>query len=208
MGATLDLLAQRPAESLSATDVVQRARVSRPTLYQHFGDLTALIVAAVTMRLQALFDETLPDAPDAVGAVGAQAVADENGSGASAIQALLQRLLDEADLFRHALHGPSGYPVMRELAELLARRLQTHGPLRRALDHGAAPEHLARFVGHGAVGIVADWLDVPGEERESVSTVTERLTALLLFQLDHRGPTGPNDTTQITDRADREEARA
>lgn len=175
--ATLHLLAEYPAEAISATDVVHRAQVSRPTLYQHFGDLPTLIVAAVSARLQSLFDSTLPQNPAAGN--------DVDSSGEDAIRSLLQHLLDEADVFRHALHGSSGYPVIRQLAELLAKRLQNHGPLRRALQRVAAPEHLARFVGHGAVGIVADWLDVPPAERESVDEVTRRLTALLNFQLDH-----------------------
>jgi AcrR family transcriptional regulator len=191
LAATLNLLADRPAESISATDVVNLAKVSRPTLYQHFGDLTSLIVAAVTSRLQALFDETLPggsasDAED----LGASEATDR-----AAIDTLLEHLLAEADVFRHALHGSSGYPVMRELSVLLACRLTQHGPVHRALQAGHTPEHLARFMGHGAVGIVADWLDVPHELREPVPTVTRRLTRLLCIHVDAADSENHTDTT-------------
>ncbi|MGO1320641.1 MAG: TetR/AcrR family transcriptional regulator [Galactobacter sp.] len=175
--ATLHLLSEREAETISVTDVVHLAKVSRPTLYQHFGDLPTLIVAAVTARLQTLFEESLPNQ--------ALTTPQDDTSGSAAIHVLLQHLLDQADVFHHALHGSSGYPVIRQLSELLARRLQEYGPLHHALKRGATPDHLARFIGHGAVGIVADWLDVSPAERDSVDDVTARLTALLHFQLDH-----------------------
>jgi AcrR family transcriptional regulator len=177
--------------------VVHHAGVSRPTLYQHFGDLTSLIVAAVTTRLQTLFDTTLPqdDSSEPVLPIGAR-----DGAG---IEALLQRLLEEADVFRNALHGPSGYPVIRELSGLLATRLQQHGPVRLILQQGRTPDHLARFIGHGAVGIVTDWLDVPVESREPVSVVTNRLTQLLRFHLE---ATCAGDRPGTTDRTQHEEA--
>jgi AcrR family transcriptional regulator len=148
-------------------------------LYQHFGDLTSLIVAAVTSRLQALFDETLPggsasDAED----LGASEATDR-----AAIDTLLEHLLAEADVFRHALHGSSGYPVMRELSVLLACRLTQHGPVHRALQAGHTPEHLA------------DWLDVPHDLREPVPTVTRRLTRLLCIHVDAADSENHTDTT-------------
>ncbi|MGO3151154.1 MAG: TetR/AcrR family transcriptional regulator [Galactobacter sp.] len=196
--ATLHLLAERQADAVSVTDVVHLAEVSRPTLYQHFGDLPTLIVAAVTARLQTLFAASLPN--------NAVTTAKDDASGSEAIHDLLQHLLDEADVFRHALHGSSGYPVIRQLADLLARRLQERGPLHEALERGATPKHLDRFIGHGAVGIVADWLDVPPADRESVDEVTARLTALLHFQLDHScaTPTTP-DAGICTEHIDTEE---
>jgi hypothetical protein len=50
-------------------------------------------------------------------------------------------------------------------------------------------------MGHGAVGIVADWLDVPHELREPVPTVTRRLTRLLCIHVDAAGSENHTDTT-------------
>src|SRR5690625_7084669 len=45
-----------PGTVLSVAEIARTAGVSRPTLYQHFGDLPNLMRAAAMVRLVALFD--------------------------------------------------------------------------------------------------------------------------------------------------------
>lgn len=164
--AALSLLEDRDAGEITATDVVQEAKVSRPTLYQHFGDLTGLFVTAMAHHLQGLFDEALQPGP-------------EDADDRAGIRILLERLVQDASLYQHALHGPSGYPVLLQLSALLAERLRRHDPVHKALAAARSPFGLADFVGHGAVGIVARWLDSPESDRESAADIADRLIALL-----------------------------
>src|SRR5699024_12612624 len=48
--------AYEPGDSLSIAEISRAAGVSRPTLYQHFGDLPNLMRAAAMVRLVALFE--------------------------------------------------------------------------------------------------------------------------------------------------------
>lgn len=165
----MDLLRSRPAAEITASDVVRRAEVSRPTLYQHFGDLPALIASAVEHRLRDLLEDTLGDAgpvPD-------------TEAGRAGVRHLLALLREDADLFRHAAHGPSGYAVLLALAGTLAERLRSHAPWRAALTRPDCPEQLAEFLAHGAVGLVAAWLDSDFTGTDSVDAMTERLMTLL-----------------------------
>src|SRR5690625_7438314 len=56
-----------PGQVLSLAEISRAAGVSRPTLYQHFGDLANLIRAAAAVRLVALFDSVPLPAHDAQG---------------------------------------------------------------------------------------------------------------------------------------------
>src|SRR5690625_3187169 len=52
-----------PGAVLSVAEIARAAGVSRPTLYQHFGDLPNLMRAAAMVRLVALFDTVPQPAP-------------------------------------------------------------------------------------------------------------------------------------------------
>lgn len=171
--AAADLLRQREAASITATDVVRQAQVSRPTLYQHFGDLPTLLVEATTAQLHLLFDDVLPQTPSHT-----------YESGLASIQHLLEHLVADAALFRNAIRGPSGYLVLRALTDALTQRLCTHSPLQSARDNPDSPRQLVEFLANGTVGLVAQWLDSDFSGADSVNNMTQRLVSLLAFHQD------------------------
>jgi AcrR family transcriptional regulator len=172
LGAAAALLRQREASAITATDVVRQAAVSRPTLYQHFGDLPTLFVEATTSHLHSLFDDALPPAH-----------AGSYASAHASIEHLLEHLMADAALFRHAIRGPGGYAVLRALTETLSQRLRTHSPLRSALASPHTPAQVDEFLAHGTVGLVAQWLDSDFMGDDSVSNMTNRIIALLAFHV-------------------------
>ncbi|WP_394163511.1 TetR/AcrR family transcriptional regulator [Galactobacter valiniphilus] len=172
LGAAAELLREREASAITATDVVRQAAVSRPTLYQHFGDLPTLFVEATTAHLHSLFDDALPHDH-----------AESYESGRSSIEHLLEHLRADAALFRHAIRGPGGHAVLRALTQTLSQRLRTHSPLRTALDSPQTPAQVDEFLAHGTVGLVATWLESDFTGADSVSNMTDRIVALLAFHL-------------------------
>lgn len=173
LSAAESLLRERDAAEITATDVVRRAEVSRPTLYQHFGDLTSLFVAATTDRLHTLFDDALPARQGS-----------DYEAGRSSILHLLEHLRADAQLFLHATRGPGGYAVLKALTGTLAERLRTHSPLRTALDRPGTPAQLDLFLAHGTVGMVADWLESDFSGADSVESMTDRIVTVLAFHLE------------------------
>jgi len=171
IGATLALLQEREGTEITASDVVRAAQVSRPTLYQHFGDLPTLLATAVGHRIRVLFADVLGE-----GEAGPEAARD-------GVAQLLTRLHAEAALFRHAVNGPSGYAALRELAAALAERLRHHAPWRATLDAPDAPAGLAEFLSHGTVGIVAGWLETCSAEADAVPRLTDQIMTLLTLHL-------------------------
>lgn len=173
LAAATSLLRGRHAAEITATDVVKEASVSRPTLYQHFGDLPSLFIAASEARLRTLFHDTLP-----------VVVTDDEAAGRDSIRQLLQQLRNDADFFCHATRGPGGYAVLQALSSVLAERLRSHSPLRPVLDTRRAPEHLADFLAHGTVGLVAQWIDSDFSGENTIEAMTNHLVTLLGFQLE------------------------
>ncbi|WP_158588328.1 TetR/AcrR family transcriptional regulator [Galactobacter valiniphilus] len=172
LGAAAELLREREASAITATDVVRQAQVSRPTLYQHFGDLPTLFVAATTAHLHSLFDDALP-----------QDHLNSYEAGLASIEHLLEHLRADASLFRHAIRGPGGFAVLRALTDTLTQRLRTHSPLRTALDSPQAPAQVDEFLAHGTVGLVATWLESDFGGADSVAAMTDRIVSLLAFHL-------------------------
>lgn len=171
LAAAAEELRQRPAGAITATDVVKRAKVSRPTLYQHFGDLTSLLVATAREHLAAAFEQLLPSEP-------------QDGMTAlrHSMTTLLTALRADAALFRHATRGPGGYQVIQALITVVSERLHTHSPLRTLAGQAGTPPDLERFLATGVVGLVAEWLDTDFLGRDSVASLTDRLMDLMTFQ--------------------------
>jgi len=201
LGSATTLLRERPSEEITATELVRTAQVSRPTLYQHFGDVSTLFVAAAARRLTAIFEDEAPT-PAGVGAlIGSASQQSLESTGRESIRHLLGRLRSEASFFLHATRGPGGYLVLGALTELLAARLRTHSPLRQALASPGTPAQLDLFLAHGSVGLVAQWLASDFTGPDSVEATTDRLVELLAFQLGSAA-TAPAPQTSPTSQKD------
>ncbi|GAB4097134.1 hypothetical protein GCM10028787_26090 [Brachybacterium horti] len=169
--ATLRLLDERSPESITVTDIVTEAGVTRPTFYAAFGDLPTAFADAALSRLEEAFaGMTLtPAVPEAERSAAMEA----------AFLGILRRLEPHADFFARALRGPGGIEVHVRAVDFLATRLRESSPLspdlaRGPLSPGTASTSLA-------AGVVWTILVHLGEEdRRPVTELAPVLRDLVL----------------------------
>jgi AcrR family transcriptional regulator len=132
------LFAERGFDSVSVTDIAERAEVGRTTFFRHFGDKTEVVFA----KEQAMFD-AITDAASAEWAP--ERSVDSLSAALSALEPLVIELCTHAtaDLAAYARH---------------ALLLDAHDELRarEALKHQSISGELARvLLGHGADPAIA-----------------------------------------------------
>lgn len=157
-----DLLRDQPIEKITASMAAREAGTSRPTLYQHFGDLTGLIEATAVHNLEQLLFTAWEG--DAIGSP-------------DAIRRLLNHLQDDRDFFLNVLQGPSNYQVMHAITQALARQLWNGFAIEEGLNRDDNPfkakdlsqikladtsdptlAQKIKFVADGVVGAAVGWL--------------------------------------------------
>lgn len=177
-----DLLRDQPIEKITASMAAREAGTSRPTLYQHFGDLTGLIEATAVHNLeQLLFTAWEGDAIGSPAAPGDPAplrgVDSSKKNSPDAIRRLLNHLQDDRDFFLNVLHGPSNYQVMHAITQALARQLWNGFAIEEGLNREDNPfiakdlsqikladtsdptlAQKIKFVADGVVGAAVGWL--------------------------------------------------
>jgi AcrR family transcriptional regulator len=121
--ATLSLLDSGAGKVPSVTEVCEKAQTSRPTFYQHFGDLTSLIAAAVERRLDATFSSVVPH-PAEQGVDGTYDV----------IRALLGLIMEDKPLYRGVLEGPAARAAQDRIVSYVVDRLLTVSPFAAQLQ--------------------------------------------------------------------------
>ncbi|NQX16544.1 TetR/AcrR family transcriptional regulator [Rathayibacter sp. VKM Ac-2857] len=168
----------------SITELCTAARVSRPTFYQHFGDVPSLVEAAALERMHALFAEVVPPSPQDVWETAVPRV----------VRGLLSGLLEHADFYRRALSGGTARSVQESVVAFLAQRLLTFSPL-AAQEAGdrARVERFAVFLAAGTVWLVVGWL-LDGDDRRSAAAASAEIAELLVT-----GVATPRLTTLVTD---------
>ncbi|MEP7292336.1 MAG: TetR family transcriptional regulator [Chloroflexota bacterium] len=62
--ALIELLQEKPFESVTVQEIAARAEVNRATFYAHFEDKNALVNAMVREMFESKLDEKLPEQPD------------------------------------------------------------------------------------------------------------------------------------------------
>jgi len=111
------VLAERGYTEFKGADVCARAGVSRATLYEHFADLQALLLAAYEMTAHCIVDLASPACK------------------ASTLSEILEFLAEEPALAN--LLGPelaAGVPAIALARERLVERMATLGPDRRRVE--------------------------------------------------------------------------
>ena len=111
--AACELVDERDVGALTITDVCTLAGVSRPTFYQHFGDIPTLAQAAAVERLEQVFEETA-----AVQTPAEPAVMLEAG-----VRRLMQGLAEHAPFYRRVLEETSMLAVQPLVIDFVADRL-------------------------------------------------------------------------------------
>lgn len=132
--AMLQLITEGRGPELTVSALCERAGVSRPTFYQHFGSVEGLLAASLRLRL----DDLGPPSGGSLAPVLQGLAADRAAYGAR---------LDDAGLVPR---------VSATLGEWLADRLRT--------VHPDADPLAVEFAAGGAARAVLQWLDEPGEE--------------------------------------------
>ncbi len=134
-GAFMALVLERDYSRITVEDVLNRAGVSRSTFYQHFANLDDLLLSSMAPLLAIL------------------AVTAAQGS-SDRLPWLLEHFWTNRRYAKGVLQGRAGREVRGQLERLIYDALQasnTDQPL-------AALRLKAKFLAHGQVGILSDWL--------------------------------------------------
>lgn len=172
--AMTDLLeSEASVESLSVTDVVRKAGVSRPTFYQHFGEMSLLVRAAALHRLAGAF-AAIPEV-----ALGESWTTFARGT----FRGLLSHLQGRAAFYKRSLTSGGSQALSEDVIGLLAARLlnvSPLGPILRNRTRVGSPEDRATFLAAGTFWLVVRWLDSDFTGPDSVEAMVDRISLLLL----------------------------
>lgn len=171
--AAIDLVDERDVASLAITDVCQLAGVSRPTFYQHFGDLGTLVQAAALERLQQLFDESM-----------AQEQRDEPAAMLDAgLKRLMHGLAAHALFYRRVLEGASALTAQSRVIDFVAARIMAFVERSGAAD-ASRIAFRSRFLAAGATWLVIEHLGTdrlsPAELDRVASQIARQLASSIL----------------------------
>lgn len=163
-----------PGDVLSIAEISRAAGVSRPTLYQHFGDLPNLIRAAAAVRLVALFESVPQPAYD-------DAQVTWQGASATALHALLTELEHRQGFYLAVLDSTAAGEVREDVIEFLATRIvdvTAMGPVMKDVEPSADDVHeRAMFLAAGALWRTERWLR--DDSSEPAEQLAQRLSRIL-----------------------------
>ncbi|MCL2516590.1 MAG: TetR/AcrR family transcriptional regulator [Microbacteriaceae bacterium] len=186
IAAGTELLDAHEFDELSITQVVAAAGVTRPTFYQHFGDLSELARAAVAARLTAEFTRH-----DPAQAASAETQADWQERVEPIARELLEHLAAHRDFYRRVLRGPRSGSAVDAVVEIVATRILDNSPLLAGLDDSSSDEvrDSVAIVSGGLVWLLGAWLRTSLTGRDSVPAMAHRV-AVQVVRL-ARGPGRP-----------------
>jgi AcrR family transcriptional regulator len=156
----------------SITELCSAAGVSRPTFYQHFGDVPSLIEASAVDRTRALFDAVDPAAAGERWEISVPRV----------VRELLDGLLTHSDFYRRVLLGAGSRSFQEHVVAFLTERLLAFSPLGEAARAGADRarlERFATFLAAGTTWLVVGWL-VDDASRPSIADAADDISELLV----------------------------
>ena len=156
---------------LSVAEISRAAGVSRPTLYQHFGDLSNLMRAAAMVRLVALFDSV----PEPDSGVSWPEVS------VTVLRALLTELEYRREFYLAVLDSTAAGDVREDVIEFLATRIvdvTALGPVMKDAEPTEEDVHeKALFLAAGALWRTERWLR--DDESEPAEQLADRLSRIL-----------------------------
>jgi AcrR family transcriptional regulator len=165
IGATLSLLDGNAGQLPTVTEVCERAGVSRPTFYQHFGDLSRLVAEAVTQRLDTAFTVVVPRPEEQT-----------NASTVDVVRALLGLIMEDKIFYRGVLGGPAALAVQRHIASYLAERLVTVSPFAAQLQE--VDNERVIFLSAGTTQLLVDHL-FDDSSTASIKVTATRASSIL-----------------------------
>jgi AcrR family transcriptional regulator len=158
-------------ESPTITEVVHRAGVSRPTFYQHFGDLSTGLSTAALERVESQFADV--ESPATIDV--------DIDFTRRTITALLTHLHDHHVFYRAVLSDSSARRFTGSVVEFVANRILTVSPLRVRADEETTvlTEDRVSVMAAGLVWLITQWLKRTSDGAESVAAMTDRLVAVM-----------------------------
>jgi AcrR family transcriptional regulator len=174
LDATIQLLDARDAASVTVTDVVTTAGVTRPTFYAAFDALPTAFADAALSRLEHAFEGmTLDtDIPEEERAPAMEA----------AFLSILSRLQEHTPFFRRVLRSPGGSQVHERIVSFLAERLREDSPVSPTLARGPLPVEVASSaLAAGVTWTILTWLD--DESRLTIDALAEQLRDFILHAI-------------------------
>ncbi|GAA4175440.1 TetR/AcrR family transcriptional regulator [Gryllotalpicola koreensis] len=171
--AATELLDEHDLSELSITQVVAAAGVTRPTFYQHFGDLAELARAAAVTRLNDEFERHEPAPPSA---------GDWLERVEPVVRGLLEHLASHRGFYRRVLHGPRSGAAVNAAVDLVARRILERSPLLQGVADPQSEEIRDSVVimSGGIVWLLSGWLGTPLTGRDSVAAMAHRISVQLV----------------------------
>lgn len=181
--AAMTTLLDRSDALPTISQVVREAGASRPTFYQHFEDLPALMHASAMTRLTSVFDEVRSCADLA------------HTYPRDSIHALLSALSAHAEFFIRVLDGPAGYRLFNQMMAFIATRLLAHPALGPAIDrHPAGSEQLAQSLAAGCTAVAVQEIRAGREP----SVIADAIGALLNLPSPAAPSTAPAAAPEVT----------
>ncbi len=152
----------------SVTDIVTRAGVSRPTFYQHFGDLQTAYAETGLARIQ--------DELDCIPTPDNDRAGDEQVE--PTWMALTTHLYTHHTFYRTALREAGSRRLSERVIAFVAERIIRFSPLGapyRDLAPGEVPDHIL-VLAAGLFALVGRWLD--GDDPTPPAQMTQRIVAV------------------------------
>ena len=176
--AATELVDARDIASISVSDIVRTANVTRPTFYQHFDGPASLYRVAALRRLEVLLPKL-----DSIPLHLAEPVDDQLSDAAidnvrTVAFAFLEHLLDHAPFFRRVYNENGSLELHRDTIQLMTDRLLIHSPLGPFIrrSKGIAPADRALIIAGGLFWMVIDWLNSDFVGKNSCTSMASRLT--------------------------------
>jgi AcrR family transcriptional regulator len=167
--AIIELASSRPTDSLSVSEVAERAGISRDTFYRHASSPSELLRSALEEDLAALEMPT------------------EGGEQAfgQAERQLLQHVADHATIYRNALvHGSERHVrdmLVSYISGALERYVDEHPEILpegiRALEQPHTRNVAIAYAASGTVGAIESWLRDAETEQLDVAATAEAIVA-------------------------------
>jgi AcrR family transcriptional regulator len=166
MQSTVALVAERGTADVPLSDIAEAANVSRPVVYQHFGDRDRLLLESA---LDLATRELLPRLADA----------GKSSSRRDGALALVQHFAHHRAFYRAVLTSSCAYALNKSLTGLLfpINRQLVWEMFGGTLDPQAADD-LATFITGGGAALVNTWV-VEGAEPLDPEGFTDRLVRLM-----------------------------
>lgn len=155
----------------SVTDVVAEAGVSRPTFYQHFGDLPSAYAEAALERIQGEFDRF--SAPDPEGELELDALL-------NVITALVAHLLEHRTFYCSILNESGARVVSDRVVEFIANRIIDISPLGAPIraDRDDEADDQITTLAAGIFWLISHWL--LSDEPQTAERMAARIVAVLV----------------------------